>query len=61
MKSLRSAAKIEYVGKFAEPAASAPSGTPATTTPTAAPALSAAPAASNPDAAAIGKGLSGLK
>ena len=61
MKSLRSAAKIEYVGKFAEPAASAPPGAAATTTPAAAPAPGAAPAASNPDAAAIGKGLSGLK
>ena len=41
VKALRAAAKIEYVGKFAEPAASAPAGT--------------APAASGPGAAGRGE------
>lgn len=71
IKTLRDAAKVEYVGKFAEnrPAAgatpapalsidaSAPGQPPATVVPTAAP---AAPAASALDAAAISKGM-GLK
>ncbi len=43
IKELRGAAKIEYVGKFAEPAASAPAG--AGTAPAATPAASATPGA----------------
>ena len=58
MKSLRAAAKIEYVGKFAEAAASAPA---AAVAPQATPASAAASAAQNLDANAINKGLSGLK
>lgn len=53
LKTLRSAAKIEYVGKFAEPAASAPAAAPL-----AAPAV--APAASGLSASDISKGM-GLK
>lgn len=54
MKALRAGAKVEYVGKFAEAAASAPK----------APAPAAAPASAasgSSDASAISKGLSGLK
>ncbi|HMN75152.1 MAG TPA: EpsD family peptidyl-prolyl cis-trans isomerase [Burkholderiaceae bacterium] len=62
MKAMREAAKIEYVGKFAEAAASAPAAAPA---PTASAADSvapppAAPAASGLGADAIAKGM-GLK
>jgi EpsD family peptidyl-prolyl cis-trans isomerase len=54
VKDLRAAAKVEYMGKFAEKAASgAASG--------AAPAAPAAPAASGIDQEAMNKGLSGLK
>ena len=53
IKALRDAAKIEYVGKFAEAAASAP----AVAASAAAPAPSAAPASSALDADAISKGL----
>lgn len=44
MKSMRAAAKIEYVGKFAELAASAPAAAPATPTMAPAPAGASAPA-----------------
>ncbi len=54
MKAMRAAAKIEYVGKFAEGAASAPAAAPA-------PASGAASSADNLDAKALNKGLSGLK
>lgn len=57
MKALREAAKIEYVGKFAEGAAGAASAAEAAP---AAPASAAAPAASGLDASAISKGM-GLK
>ncbi len=53
IKALRDAAKIEYVGKFAEAAASAP----AAAAPVAAPAPVSAPASSALDADAISKGL----
>ncbi|KPF58695.1 peptidylprolyl isomerase [beta proteobacterium AAP51] len=57
LKALRAAAKIEYLGKFAEPAASAPAGG----APAAAPAAPAAPAASGGlSATDISKGM-GLK
>jgi EpsD family peptidyl-prolyl cis-trans isomerase len=61
MKAMRDAAKIEYVGKYAEAAASAPAagGAPAAAAPTPAPAP--APAASaGLDASSISKGM-GLK
>lgn len=60
-KSLRAAAKIEYMGKFAAPAASAPAA--ASATPAAAPAASAAAAAGSAaglSSADISKGM-GLK
>lgn len=57
IKELRTAAKVEYVGKFAEKPASAPDSTTAPV----APAAPAAPAASGLDAEAVNKGLSGLK
>jgi hypothetical protein len=64
-KALRAAAKIQYVGKFAEPAASAPAAggaaPAATPAPAQAPAPAAAPAASgNLSADDISKGM-GLK
>ncbi len=52
IKTLRAAAKVEYVGKFAEGAASAPP---------AAPPAAAAPAQAASDASALSKGLQGLK
>lgn len=55
LKSLRATAKVEYLGKYAAGAASAAAA--ASTAPTA----PAAPAASGNDAAAISKGISGLK
>ena len=68
IKALRAAAKIEYVGKFAEAAASAPASTPAATSPApvaapasagAAPAAAPAPTASAaPAAPAASSGLS---
>lgn len=60
LKSMRSTAKIEYVGKFAEAAASAPASEGASQS-QAAPVQVAAPAASGVDPKAIDKGLSGLK
>lgn len=54
IKALRAAAKVEYVGKFAEAAASAPK-------PTALPAPVDAAASGATDASALSKGLSGLK
>jgi len=51
MKAMRAAAKIEYVGKFAEPAASAPAAASAVQP------AEAASSASDLDAAAITKGL----
>lgn len=56
-KELRTAAKVEYLGKFAEKPASAP----ASSAEPAAPAASPASAASGLDASALNKGLSGLK
>jgi EpsD family peptidyl-prolyl cis-trans isomerase len=56
LKAMRAAAKIEYVGKFAEAAASAPAAAPAA--PTAAPA--AAPASGGLSSSDISKGM-GLK
>lgn len=53
VKQMRSGASIEYVGKFAEGAASAPAAAPA-------PAPAPAPAASGLDASSISKGM-GLK
>lgn len=53
VKRLRGDSKIEYVGKFAEGAASAPAASPA-------PAAAPAPAASGLDASSISKGM-GLK
>jgi EpsD family peptidyl-prolyl cis-trans isomerase len=66
LKSMRSTAKIEYVGKFAEPAASAPPAAPADevarqTQEAPRPAAPAARASSALDSKAIDKGLSGLK
>lgn len=57
VKQMRGAAKVEYVGKFAEGAASAPA---AAATPAPAPAPATAPAASGLDASSISKGM-GLK
>lgn len=57
VKRLRGEAKIEYVGKFAEGAASAPTASPAPATATT---PAAAPAASGLDASSISKGM-GLK
>jgi EpsD family peptidyl-prolyl cis-trans isomerase len=64
IKALRSAAKIEYLGKFAEPAASAPAATAASTaseattasTPNPAPAPVAGTNAADPSAAAASTG-----
>ena len=72
VKAMRAASKIEYLGKWAAPAASGPDGAvaapvlaPATAAPASstAPATAAAPASSGAaaDADAISKGLSGLK
>jgi EpsD family peptidyl-prolyl cis-trans isomerase len=61
MKAMRDAAKIEYVGKYAEAAASAPAAGAAPATPAAKPAAAPAPAASGGlDASSISKGM-GLK
>lgn len=65
VKELRTEAKVEYIGKFAEKAASAPEGSAsaaAASTPTsvATPAPASA-ASSGIDPAALSKGLSGLK
>lgn len=62
LKNLRAAAKIEYIGKFAEKAASAPASAPESiaTAPTAASAP-ADTASAGLDANALNKGLSGLK
>jgi EpsD family peptidyl-prolyl cis-trans isomerase len=63
IKALRDSSKIEYVGKFAQPAASAPAEAPApAAAPAPAPASAAAPApaASGLDSASISKGM-GLK
>mgnify|MGYP003703480399 CR=1 FL=1 len=57
-KSLRDAAKVEYIGKFAEKPADAASATPAASA--AAPSPSTA-GGNNIDPAALSKGLSGLK
>ncbi|MBL8279709.1 MAG: EpsD family peptidyl-prolyl cis-trans isomerase [Pelomonas sp.] len=62
LKALREGSKIEYVGKFAQPAPAAASAAPAlpAASEAAAPATPAAPAASGLDAASISKGM-GLK
>ena len=60
VKALREAAKIEYIGKFAEGAASAPAAQPAPQPASADAAAPAAPAASGLDANSISKGM-GLK
>lgn len=62
LKALREGSKIEYVGKFAQPAPAAASAVPAlpAASEAAAPATPAAPAASGLDAASISKGM-GLK
>lgn len=62
IKAMRAAAKIEYVGKFGEGAASAPAGVPPTAPAAApvAPAAAPAPAASGLSATDISKGM-GLK
>ncbi|MEY2838723.1 MAG: peptidyl-prolyl cis-trans isomerase, EpsD family [Pseudomonadota bacterium] len=54
VKDLRTAAKVEYIGKFAEKAASGATAAPVAPE-------SVAPAASGLDANALSKGLSGLK
>ena len=56
LKEMRSIARIEYVGKFAQPAASAPR---ADTAASEAPAATPAPASAVLDADAISKGLGG--
>jgi EpsD family peptidyl-prolyl cis-trans isomerase len=56
VKALRAAAKLEYVGKFAEPAASAP----AAAAPASVPSMLAPAASGSPSATDIGKGM-GLK
>jgi EpsD family peptidyl-prolyl cis-trans isomerase len=63
MKAMRTAAKIEYVGKFAEGAASAPAAEASASQPAAPVAVSPAPqgGASGIDASVMNKGLSGLK
>jgi EpsD family peptidyl-prolyl cis-trans isomerase len=62
LKTIRSSSHIEYVGQFATRPASAASETATGTTAVpAVPALPSAPAASGIDAAAMNKGLSGLK
>ncbi|HEX5355214.1 MAG TPA: EpsD family peptidyl-prolyl cis-trans isomerase [Aquabacterium sp.] len=60
LKSLRAAAKIEYIGKFAEKAASGAAAAASEASPVAAPAASEA-ASGGLDANALSKGLSGLK
>ena len=61
VKAMRGAAKIEYVGKFADKPGAADAATPApTAAPTAAPAVAPAPAASGLNATDISKGM-GLK
>ena len=65
MKALRTAAKVEYLGKFVNKPAAAASGasavTPEPATPAPSVATPAAPSSSALDAAALSKGLSGLK
>jgi hypothetical protein len=64
MKAMRAAAKIEYIGKYAEAAASAPAGPASTVLADPVPASAAplsVPPASAGEADAISKGLSGLK
>jgi EpsD family peptidyl-prolyl cis-trans isomerase len=67
LKNLRTAAKIEYIGKFAEKPASgaaAASGATSSTTPAPAPEVTPSPespASSSIDADAMNKGLKGLK
>lgn len=60
MKALRDAAKVEYVGKFAEGAPGAAGAAASAPAETAAPATPAAPAASGLDANSVSKGM-GLK
>ena len=63
IKNLRATAKIEYIGKFAEKAASGASAASAASTPAVAPVAPAASEAASAglDANALSKGLSGLK
>ncbi len=59
VKNLRTAAKLEYIGKFAEKAASGAA--PAAASEATAPVAASAPASEGLDANALSKGLSGLK
>ena len=63
LKSLRAAAKVEYIGKFAEKAASdaTAAASSATTADPASAATDAQAASSAMDSNALNKGLSGLK
>ena len=61
LKALRGAGKVEYMGKFAEKAASAAGDAPAPPAPAEAAAPGAPAAASAVDANMVSKGLSGLK
>lgn len=61
IKTLREAAKIEYLGKFAEKAPSSSASSPSTPSVSEPVTTPAAPAASSMDADALSKGLSGLK
>jgi EpsD family peptidyl-prolyl cis-trans isomerase len=56
VKNLRTAAKVEYIGKFAEKAASGPAAAPSVP-----PTPVEAPASAGMDANSLSKGLSGLK
>lgn len=61
LKALRAAAKIEYIGKFAEKAASGAAAQTAAPAAAAAPSTAESTATTNIDASAMNKGLSGLK
>jgi EpsD family peptidyl-prolyl cis-trans isomerase len=66
MKAMRAASRVEYVGKWAAPAASGPDAAPAAVAPAAVPAPptptpAASASAAGADADAMSKGLSGLK
>jgi len=59
VKNLRTAAKLEYIGKFADKPASGAA--PAAASEAAAPVAASAPASEGLDPSALSKGLSGLK